>query len=55
MKTLWKQGLLKTSIGDATRIWNKAITIRQAKTIQAAKTEIKKYCLTLPILNKMDN
>ena len=41
---------LNTFIGNATRIWNKApCTIKNVKTIGAAKKEIKKYCKTLPI------
>ena len=40
----------QTCIGDATRLWNEApISIRQAKSIQIAKKEAKKYCSTLPI------
>ena len=39
-----------TCIGDATRLWNKApLVVKTAKTIYAAKKEIKKFVATLPI------
>ena len=35
---------------DATKIWNNAPdSIKLAKTLTSAKTEIKKYCCTLPM------
>ena len=37
-------------IGDATKLWNKAPeAVRATKTLNTAKTEIKKYVMTLPI------
>ena len=41
---------LNTFIGNATRLWNKVQeSIRNAKSISAAKKEIKLYCKSLPI------
>ena len=49
-ENLMEPHTLKTFIGDATRIWNKAPTsIRHAKTIISAKREIKNYRISLPI------
>ena len=45
-----KTGTPNTFIGDATRLWNKAPPeIKTAKTITAAKKEIKKFVMTLPV------
>ena len=41
---------LNTFIGNATRLWDKVPnTIRNAKSISAAKKEMKLYCKSLPI------
>ena len=39
-----------TFINDASRLWNNApSTIKQCKTIYSAKTEIKKFVMSLPL------
>ena len=42
--------IVNSFIGDATRLWNKAPeVIKMAQSLMTAKTEIKKFVLTLPI------
>ena len=42
--------IINSCIGDATRLWNEAPdVIKNSNSIAAAKSEIKKFVLTLPI------
>ena len=50
MQNLNEPKTLNTFIGDSTRLWNKAPeAIKNTKTLNTAKAEIKKFVLTLPI------
>ena len=53
-RTKTEGGRLKSTLAsfsrDTGRLWNQAPkTIKEAKTVYAAKSEIRKYCKTLPI------